>query len=122
MAPSVRFASISCRLLLVTTFVAVLTLDSASSQKNEANTPKYDLKTEAKMKGIVEELKLPAKASEKEAAHLLVKNGTDTVDVYLCQKSFLDDMGVTSKKARKSLSPDRKSSRTQRILSLPGKS
>jgi len=26
--------------------------------------------------------------------HLLVKNGTDTVDKYLCPKSFLDDMGM----------------------------
>jgi hypothetical protein len=98
MVPWVRFASIFCRLLFVTTFVAVLAIDSASAQKNEANTPKYDLKTEAKMKGIVEELKLPAKEREKEAAHLLVKNGTDTVDVYLCPKSFLDEMGVTFRK------------------------
>jgi hypothetical protein len=26
---------------------------------------------------------------------LLVKTGSDTVDVYLCPKSFLDDMGVS---------------------------
>ena len=43
-------------------------------------------------------LKLPAKASPKEAAHLLMKVGTDTVDVYLCPTSYLDDMGVTFKK------------------------
>lgn len=47
------------------------------------------------MKGTVEEVKLPPKGSEKEVAHLLVKTGTDTVDVYLCPKSFLDDMGVS---------------------------
>jgi len=27
-----------------------------------------------------------------------VKNGTDTVDVYLCPKSFLQDMGVSFSK------------------------
>jgi hypothetical protein len=27
-----------------------------------------------------------------------VKNGSDTVDVYLCPKSFLDDMGVSFNK------------------------
>ncbi|HEX9110791.1 MAG TPA: hypothetical protein VF845_04895 [Terriglobales bacterium] len=48
-----------------------------------------------KMKAIVEEVKLPPKGSEKQVAHLLVKAGTDTVDVYLCPKSFLDDMGVS---------------------------
>ena len=50
------------------------------------------------MKGAVEEVKLPPKGSEKEVAHLLVKTGTETVDVYLCPKSFLDDMGVSFSK------------------------
>lgn len=57
-------------------------------------SPKYDIATEAKMKVTVQELKLPAKGSEKEAAHLVVKSGTDTLDIYLCPKSFLDDMGA----------------------------
>jgi hypothetical protein len=39
------------------------------------------------MKGTVEEVKLPPKGSEKEAAHLLVKTGADTADVYLCPAS-----------------------------------
>ncbi|PYX85869.1 MAG: hypothetical protein DMG70_02180 [Acidobacteria bacterium] len=96
-----RLPSIFRRLLFLAAFVAVLAIDSASAQKSEANTantPRYDLKTEAKMKGIVEELKLPAKEREKEAAHLLLKNGTDTLDVYLCPKAFLDDLGVSFKK------------------------
>jgi hypothetical protein len=50
------------------------------------------------MKSTVEEVKLPPKVSEKEVAHLLVKTGADTVDVYLCPKSFLDDMGVSFSK------------------------
>ncbi len=44
----------------------------------------------------LEEVKLPSKASE--IAHLLVKIGADTSDVYLCPKSFLDDMGVSFSK------------------------
>ena len=55
-----------------------------------------DLSTETKMKGTIEEVKLPD--SGKEIAHLLVKVGADTVDVYLCPKSFLDDMGVSFSK------------------------
>jgi hypothetical protein len=35
------------------------------------------------------------KGSEKEVAHLLVKSGTDSVDVYLCSKSFFDVMGMS---------------------------
>jgi hypothetical protein len=34
----------------------------------------------------------------REIAHLLVKTGRDTADVYLCPKSFLDDMGVSFSK------------------------
>jgi hypothetical protein len=80
--------------------VALLcTLPLVAQKSQETSPPKYDVRTEAKMKGTVEEVKLPPKGSEKEVAHLLVKTGTDTVDVYLCPKSFLDDMGVSFSKA-----------------------
>jgi len=45
------------------------------------------------MKGTVQELKLPEKGSEKEGARFTLKSGDNTLDVYLCPKSFLDDMG-----------------------------
>ena len=67
----------------------------ASLSCAQGKGPKYDPSTEAKLKGTVEELKLPPKGSEKEVAHLMIKNGADTFDIYLCPKSFIDDMGVT---------------------------
>jgi hypothetical protein len=80
--------------------VALLcTLPLVAQKSQETSPPKYDVHTETKMKVTVEEVKLPPKGSEKEVAHLLVKTGTDTVDVYLCPKSFLDDMGVSFSKA-----------------------
>lgn len=54
--------------------------------------PKYDTATEAKFKGTIEELKMPPK--EKDIAYLTIKSGTDTFEIYLCPKSFIDDMGV----------------------------
>jgi hypothetical protein len=93
LAPSDR----SSRIFFQAACLTLLFVATASAQKNQANPaslPKYDLHAEAKMKGTVEELKLPSKGSEKEAAHLLVKIGTDSVDVYLCPKSFFDDMGM----------------------------
>jgi hypothetical protein len=75
---------------------AVLCAATLVAQKSpDTSVPKYDLHTEAKMKGTVEDVKLPPKGSEKVAVHLLVKTATDTIDVYLCPKSFLDDMGVS---------------------------
>ncbi len=66
----------------------------AAQKAAKPSGPKYDLQTEAKINGVIADVKLPAKGSEKEIVHLLVKNGTDTVDVYLCPKSFMDDMGM----------------------------
>jgi hypothetical protein len=76
----------------------VLIGPSAAAQKVQPSTavpPKYDLHTESKIKVTVEEVKLPAKGSEKEVAHLQVKDGTNSIDVYLCPKSFFDDMGMS---------------------------
>lgn len=84
-------------LLFVTAFLALLCLLPAIAQKAQgkyASAPKYDAQSETKLKGTVEEVKLPPKGSEKEIVHLLVKNGTEIVDVYLCPKSFLEEMGV----------------------------
>src|SRR5215472_10219114 len=61
----------------------------------QSSLPKYDLATETKMKGIVQEMKLPEKGNEKQGARITLKSGTDTLDVYLCPKSYLDDMGAT---------------------------
>jgi hypothetical protein len=87
---------LSFKILFLVVFLASLCLAPAIAQKRpEPTSPKYDLHTETKMKVTVEELKLPPKGSEKEVAHLLGKSGADSVDVYLCPKSFLDDMGVS---------------------------
>ena len=76
--------------------VALLcTLPLVAQKAQEPSPPKYDVHTETKMKGTVEEVKVPPTGSKKEVVHLLVKTGSDTVDVYLCPKSFLDDMGVS---------------------------
>lgn len=90
----------SCGILCVAMFLTLFAA-TASAQKNQASAsraPKYDLSTEVKIKGTVDELKLPPKGSEKEIAHLLIKSGAETVDVYLCPKSFFDDMGMAFNK------------------------
>jgi hypothetical protein len=78
-------------------FLSLVLGTSAPAQKNPPHPPgpKYDLQAETKIKGTVDEVKLPPKGSEKEIAHLTVKDGSNSVDVYLCPKSFFDDMGMT---------------------------
>ncbi len=59
------------------------------------SSPKYDSATEAKFQGTIAELRIPEKGAEKQIAHLTVKGGTDTWDLYLCPKYFMDDMGIS---------------------------
>jgi hypothetical protein len=89
------------KLLFLAAFLALfcqLPVIAQKAQGNDASAPKYDPHTETKMKGTVEEVKLPPKGSEKEIVHLLVKNGTEIVDVYLCPKFFLEEMTVVFSK------------------------
>jgi hypothetical protein len=60
---------------------------------------KYDKATETKVKGVVEELKFVPPSGGKPVAYLVVKSGEGTVDVFLCPKSFLEEMGVAFKPA-----------------------
>ena len=96
MRDAIRTApSDSCRRLCLTVFVASLCLSPVLAQKTpKPSLPKYDLQTEAKIKGTIEEVKLPPKGNAKEIVHLLLKNGPDAIDVYLCPKSFMDEMGM----------------------------
>lgn len=57
--------------------------------------PKYDPATEAKLKGIVEELKLDPPTGGKPVAYLVLKNGENKTQIFLCPKSFLDEMGIS---------------------------
>ena len=76
-------------------FLTVVLAAPVGAQKAaKPNVPKYDLQTEAKIKGTIDDVKVPPKGSEKEVVHLLLKSGADTLDIYLCPKSFMDDMGM----------------------------
>ena len=76
-----------------TLILIFLTLLLGSALSIAQAGPKYDTSTEGKFKGTIEELKLPPK--DKDIAHITIKSGTDTFDLYLCPKSFIDDMGVS---------------------------
>jgi len=85
-------------LLIVGVALLLFSVAARNAQAADPAAPKYDAQTETKMKGTVEDVTLPASGHEKEIVHLVMKNGTETVDIYLCPKSFLDDMGVAFSK------------------------
>jgi hypothetical protein len=87
--------SVLIRLLQLAAIALVAT--SAFSQA----PPKYDPATETTVKGTVEELKLVPPTGGKPIAYLVAKTGPDkekdTVQIFLCPKSFLDQMGIAFK-------------------------
>jgi len=85
------YAPIFNRLLRLAAFTFLVS--SAVAQA----PPKYDPATEGKFKGVVEELKFVPPTGGKPIAYLMMKSGTNAVEVFLCPKKFLDDMGVVFK-------------------------
>jgi hypothetical protein len=59
--------------------------------------PKYDPSTETTFKGVVEQLKLVPPNGTKSVVYLVLKSTPDNGEVFLCPKSFLDEIGVTFK-------------------------
>jgi len=61
-------------------FVLAFLLSAALVTAQKAtSTPKYDVQTETKIKGTVEDVKMPPAASKKEAVRVVLKSGTDTI-------------------------------------------
>jgi hypothetical protein len=77
--------------------VIALVATSAFSQ----SPPRYDPATETTVKGTVGELKLVPPTGGKPIAYLVTKTGPDkekdVVQIFLCPKSFLDQLGIAFK-------------------------
>jgi len=84
----------SCQILGRVLGLAALTFVAASAFPQ---APKYDPSTETTFKGVVEQLKLVPPNGTKSVVYLVLKSTPDNAEVFLCPKSFLDEIGVTFK-------------------------
>jgi hypothetical protein len=79
--------------------LAVIALVAASAFSQ--SPPRYDPATETTVKGTVGELKLVPPTGGKPIAYLVTKTGPDKekdmVQIFLCPKSFLDQLGIAFK-------------------------
>jgi hypothetical protein len=57
--------------------------------------PKYDLQTESKAKGVVDEVKVLDFGTRKDFIQLTLKDESETVVVYVCPKPFEEELGIT---------------------------
>lgn len=60
--------------------------------------PKYDLHTEMKTKGTVDEVNLLPVGSRKDLTELIIKTGDDKIHIYVCPKTFEEEMGISFSK------------------------
>ena len=71
---------------------------SQKAQQDDASLAKYDLHTETKTKGVVDEVKLLPLGTRKDFTELIIKSGDDKVHIYVCPKPFQEEMGISFSK------------------------
>jgi hypothetical protein len=78
--------------------VVLLCVAPGLSQKKPAEAaglPKYDLQTEIKTKGVVDEINALSVGTRKDFTELVIKSGDDKIHIFVCPKPFQDEMGIT---------------------------
>lgn len=82
-------------------FLVLAAIALVSTSALSQAPPKYDAASETTVKGTVGELKLIPPTGGKSIAYLFTKTGPDkdkdTVEIFLCPKSFLEQMGIAFK-------------------------
>ena len=68
------------------------------AQQDEGGVPKYDLHTETKTKGVVDEVKLFPLGTRKDFTELIIKSGDDKIHIYVCPKAFQEEIGISFSK------------------------
>jgi hypothetical protein len=90
---------VGCRCLAKALFIAAvlgLLMSSAWAQTTSKTGPKYDVKNEVKVKGIVEEIRqVPGQF---EGTHLVVKTDSKTVLVHVAPADFLKEIDTSFNK------------------------
>jgi hypothetical protein len=65
------------------------------TEQKDSSPPKYDLHTETKTKGVVDEVNFLPFGTRKDFTELIIKSGDDKVHIYVCPKPFQEEMGIT---------------------------
>ena len=75
---------------------ALVFVAAGLAQKTAGNGAlKYDLQTEMKAKGTVEEINVLSVGARKDFTELILKSGDDKLHIYVCPKPFESEMGIS---------------------------
>lgn len=90
---------VSARFLLSTALAlfigSIPGFGQASPLKSSTSLLKYDLQTETKAKGVVDDVKVFSFGARKDFVQLILKDSGGTVVLYMCPKPFEDEMGIS---------------------------
>jgi hypothetical protein len=79
-------------------FLLLCAMPGVSQKAQESDLPAYDTHTEMKTKGAVEEINVLPLGPKKDFIELIIKSGSDKVHIYVCPKTFQDEMGISFSK------------------------
>ena len=71
---------------------------SQKTPPDDNSLPKYDLHTETKTDGVIDEVNQLSVGSRKDFTELIIKNGDNKLRIYVCPKPFQDEIGVSFSK------------------------
>jgi hypothetical protein len=71
---------------------------SQKTQPEDTSLPKYDLHTETKIKGVIDEVNLLSVGTRKDFTELIIRNGEDKTHIYLSPKPYQVEMGISFSK------------------------
>jgi hypothetical protein len=71
---------------------------SQKTPPEDSSLPKYELDAEMKTKGVIDEVNLVTVGKRKDFTELIIKNGDDKIQIYVCPKPFEDEMGISFSK------------------------
>jgi hypothetical protein len=76
-------------------FVWVLPGLSQKAPPGDSSLPKYDLQTETKTNGVIDEVNQLSVGTRKDFTELIIKSGDDKLRIYVSPKPFQDEIGVS---------------------------
>jgi hypothetical protein len=93
--PALRRASARSLLSAALALFIGSTPGFSQALKSSTSLLKYDLQTETKAKGVVDDVKVFSFGTRKDFVQLILKDGGGTVVLYMCPKPFEDEMGIS---------------------------
>jgi hypothetical protein len=84
-------------LLHIVILLSMCTLPARSQNKTQeqSSLPKYDLHTEMKAKGVVDDVKPLQLGTKEDTTEIMMKSGTDMLVVFLCPKAYQEEMSIS---------------------------